>query len=292
MQKEIKYAFIASSKVIRFKVGRDAADILATLMYKYNYFKSVKRLEYYKGHWCFYLSQSDIIEETCIKKHTIKKSLSKLKNEGLIISKQQGLNLPNYYFIDEKLINKYIADYNEEYEEWRLVIRAENKSVTPINSLKELKQLSGKDSDNFQEGTQTTTTKNKLTKNKLTKNNFTNRINAADNKLDLMMYSDKLEKLIDDVKEAKDDEEKFDCNMVLFDFLCEIILPLKGFNISEQDFRLIDELGAYSHCKSYQIADKILVNAEAILVGSKSIRFGNLFVGLREINNNCELRYR
>lgn len=291
MGKEINYEFIAPSKVIRCNVSIVAADVLAVLLAKKRYWKQEGKLFEYKGNIGFHVSISDLEEETCYKSHTIKKGLFQLKKEGLIKSRPQGLGKPNFYSIDVKLIEKYIEDNKGEYENWRLEIRAKNKLVAPINSQMELKQLSGKDSYNFQEGTQTTTTKNKITKNKITKI-FTNRINAADKKLDLMMYSDKLEKLIDDVKEAKDDEEKFDCNMVLFDFLCEIIPRFKRFNISQQDFRMIEELGAYYHSDSNQIAYKILINAQAILDGSKSNRFGNIFVGLREINNNCELRYR
>ena len=289
MENEIKYAFIASPKVIRHKLGRNTADVLAVLIYKNRYWKLEEKLFEFKGDYGFHISMSDIEEETCIKCHTIKKSLAILKKENLVKSKQQGLGKPNFYSIDEKLIDKYIEDNNDDYEDWRLKVRAQNKLGTPIDSKKELKQLSRMDSDNFQEGTQTTTTKNKITKNKITKN-FTNRINADRENFDLSNYTDKLEKLIDDIKGANDDEERKLCNMELFDFLCKIIPRFKKFNISEQDIELINAISSYD-IYSFHIADKILSNAQAILDGKKPSRFGNLFIGLDEINGNCKLRY-
>ena len=289
MMNELNYAFIASPKVIRYKLGSNTADILAALIYKHRYWNLEDKLFEFKGDNGFHISMSDIEEETCLRIHTIKKCLAILKKENLIRSKQQGLGQPNFYAIDEKLIDKYIEDNKEDYENWRLKIRAENKLGAPINSKMELKQLSRKDSDNFQEGTQTTTTKNKNTKNKKTKN-FTNRINADRKNCDLSIYNDKLEELINDVRGTSNNKEKFDFNMELFNHLCEIVPCFKNFNISKQDYKMIDSISSF-FSDSHFIADKILTNAQAIIDGRKPSRFGNLFVGLDEIDYHCKLRY-
>lgn len=289
MKNGIDYAFIASPKVIRFKVGIEAADILATLIYKKGYWNDEEKLFEYKGDIGFYISNSDLEEETCYKSHTIKRGLAKLKNEGLIISKQRGLGQPNFYSLDESIIEQYIEDHLDEYENWRLGIRHKNKLATPINSKKELIQLSRKYSNNFQEGTQTTTTKNKITKNKIN-NTITNRINTDKKNLDLAKYSEKLGELIDNVREA-DENLKFEAIMEFYEFLCGLIPSFRGFIISKQDYELIEEVISCSSLKSFDITDKIISNAEAIINKRKKRRFGNLFVGLKEINLNFEIIY-
>lgn len=289
MNNEINYSFLPTSKVIRQIVGIPAADILACLMLKNRYWKAEDKLFMYKGNMGFHISLSDIEEETSYRAHTIKKGLSKLKNEGLIISTPQGLGKPNFYSLDENWINEYINGNKGDYDKWRLKVRNKNKPATPINSEIELKQLSRKDSDNFQEGAQTTATKNKITKNKNT-NNFTNHINVVEQEFDLMRYSDKLEILIDNVKEDNDDKEQFNFCMELFDFLCEVIPRFKGFNISDKDYGLIKDIGDYC-INSSHIAYRILKNAQAIIDNRKESRFGNLFIGLEEVNSNCETLY-
>ena len=289
MENEIKYAFIASPIVIRHKLGGTTADVLATLIYKYEHFKKSEKLFTYKNEIGFHVSISDIEEHTCLRSHTIKKCIAILKKEGLIISKQQGLCKPNFYSIDVEKINEYIEDHQSEYDSWRLEIRAKNKLVTPINSKMELKQLSGSNSDNFLEGTETTTTKNKNTKNKNTEK-ITNSINADCKIIDLHDDEDELIKLIDDVKYANDDDEKTDCIKVLSNFLLKMVPRFKNFNISEQDIGLIENV-TNSSLKSEDIAWRILDNAKAIIGESKECRFGNLFVGLKEIAQNCDLKY-
>lgn len=134
MNQNIEYDFIASSKVIRHMIGIGAADILATLIYKY--WNKEERLTKYKGDTGFYISNADIMEETCFKIHTIKKNIKLLKDKGLISSKQQGLGKPNFYTLDLEKINKFIKDNEDNYKEWRLEIREQNTYVTPVDAKK------------------------------------------------------------------------------------------------------------------------------------------------------------
>lgn len=275
----IKYEFIASSKVLRHVINIPAADILATLIYKQQYWESEERLIEYKGDKGFYISNADIMEETCFKIHTIKRCLKILKDEGLIISKQRGLGKPNFYKLDLDKIDEYIEDNKDAYDAWRLKVREENIAVMPVNSKKELKQLSRSNSGNFQEVTQTTTTKNKISKNKTT-NNITNHINVDDD----FDYVDELEELISDLQSADYDDNEDEKNDI-YNYLKNLIPQFKDYNPSEKDFELISELADGSFDSS-MLAYKICTNCRAILAGSKEPRFGYLFVGIKEIMIN------
>jgi len=266
-------------------IGIPAADILATLIYKQKYWKKEDRLIEYKEDKGFYISNADIIEETCYKIHTIKKGMKILKDKGLIISKQRGLNLPNFYKLDLDKINNYIGKNKDDYEKWRLKIREKNTSVTLVNSKKELKQLSGSNSDNFQEVTQTTTTKNKITKNKKLKT-FTNRINA-DIKIKLSL--DDLEDKISEIQQA-DPEYLPVLTKKFYSFLRDILPIFKDFKPSDKDLELINTI-AESPIDCHLLAFKIKSNAQAIIDRRKECRFGNLFVGIKESSHNFEMKY-
>ena len=77
--------------------------------------------------------------------------------------------------------------------------------------------------------------------------------------------------------------------MELFNFLCSIVPLFEKYNISEQDIELIESIRV-SQIYNYDISYKILRNAEAIIDKRKDSRFGNLFVGLKEMNENYELK--
>ena len=110
MQNEIEYDFIALPKVINHKVGISAAAVLATLRYKYKYWENNKGLTTNGSFKGFYISHSDIIEETCLGLSQIKKAIKTLEKENLIESKRQGQGKPNLYQVDESKINQYIKD--------------------------------------------------------------------------------------------------------------------------------------------------------------------------------------
>ena len=64
----------------------------------------------------------------------------------------------------------------------------------------------------------------------------------------------------------------------------------KNFKASDKDFELIESL-IDSPCESHFIADKIKENAMAIIDEQKECRFGNLFVGIKEMVENFNAKY-
>jgi len=279
-KREIKQAFIASIKVIRYKLSPKAADVLAELQYKHQYWAEQDRLINYKGRIGFYMSIDDIREETCLGKNAIQSSIKLLKGEGLIDSKRQGLTKPNIYFIDANKIDKYVDVHKEDYERWRLKIRREKVVAPTTGSLKEGNQSSGNCNSSILDIKKPTTTKNKITKNKKSKN-LTNHINVGI-LTDLFDYADDLEEKIDALRYCDNKTDRSDCTKDIHKFLCNIVSKFKGFSMSEKDQAFIAQL-AYDEISSWKVADKIISNALAIIDGRKESRFGNLFVGVNEM---------
>ncbi len=284
MDNKIKYEFIASSKVIRYKMKPQAADVLATLIYKQEYWESEDKMTNYNGVKYFYVSHSDIEEETCLGKQVIKRAMKTLINEGLIDSKRQGLGKPNLYYVNTPKVEAYIKNHEAEYKAWRLKIREQNKATPFISSLIGENDTSGSIKLTSLEVSKSPTTKNKNTKNKTT-NNTTNRINAVELEIDLYDYVDELTEAVLALQEA--DPNDTENHSKLFDLLVKLVPAFKSFEESSRDSTLIDKIRAYTNDPN-DIAFKILSNAKAIKEGSKPDRFGNLFVGLEEKNTNWE----
>jgi len=288
MKNEIKHEFIASSKVIRYKLNPKAADVLAVLIYKHEYWKNEGKLINYNGRMGFHISIDDITEETCFGKDVIQNRIKLLKKEGLVVCKRQGLTKPNIYLVDEAKINKYIEDHEEEYEKWRLKIRDKKVVVLPMDTLKGGNQPSRSGKVGIQEVVKPITTKNKNTNNKNNKNH-TNRINA-ERVIDMFDCVNELEEKIDTLRDCHDETDKCDCVKDIHKFLCNIVPQFKGFTMSEKDNALIAQI-AYDGVPSWKIADKIVSNAKAIVEGNKESRFGNLLVGISKMNEEYELKY-
>lgn len=288
MKKEIKYEFIASPKVIRYKLDSKAADVLAVLVYKHQYWKDEGRLINYNGRMGFHISINDIIEETCFGKDVIQKKIKLLEKEGLIVRRRQGLNKPNIYFIDEAKIDKYIEDHKEEYEKWRLNIRDKKVVVLPMNTLKAENQLSRSSNSSILEVVKSDTTKNKNTNNKITKT-ITNRINA-EGVTGLFDCAVELEEKIETLRSCDNPTDIGICTEEIHKLLCSIVPQFKGFAMSAKDKALIAHM-TYDGVPSWKISDKIISNAKAILEGKKESRFGNLLVGISKMNKEYELKY-
>ena len=284
MENKIEYEFIASSKVIRYKMNTKTADVLATLIYKQDYWSSDDRLVDYKGEKFFYVSHSDIEEETCLGIQVIKRAMKTLINEGLIDSKRQGLGKPNLYYVNPPKVVAYIKNHEAEYKAWRLKIREQNKAAPYISSLIGENDTSGSIKLTSLEVSKSPTTKNKNTKNKITNNN-TNRINAVEKEIDLFDYLDILTDAVLDLKEV--DPGSQGSNSYFYSLLIKLVPEFMNFTESPEDSILMEKIRYYS-LNEDSIAFKILSNAEAIIGGKKDSRFGNLFVGLDEMNVNLE----
>jgi DNA-binding transcriptional regulator GbsR (MarR family) len=287
MKNELKYDFIASSKVIRYKLDPKAADVLAVLIYKHQYWAEQGELINFKGRNGFYISIDNIREETCFGKTVIQSSLISLKKEGLIDSKRQGLNKPNVYFLDINNIENYIKNHEAEYHTWKKNIRA-NKAISPVNVRNTENQLSRTSNSSFLEVVKSDTTKNKNTNNKITKT-ITNRINA-EGVTGLFDCAVELEEKIETLRSCDNPTDIGICTEEIHKLLCSIVPQFKGFAMSAKDKALIAHM-TYDGVPSWKISDKIISNAKAILEGKKESRFGNLLVGVSKMNKEFELKY-
>ena len=288
MKNKVKHDFIASSKVIRHKLDPKAADVLAVLLYKYQYWSQEGKLINDNVRSGFHISVDDIREETCFGKSAIQSSIKLLKENGLIDYKRQGLTKPNIYFIDEVKINKYIKDHEAEYKKWRLNIRDKKVVVLPMDRLKDENQPSRRDKTGVQEVEESATTKNKNTNNKKIKT-LTNPINGEKEK-DLIQYSVMLEELIDELRSTSNLHEKNKAINDIYNFLINIIPEFRQYKISKKDTELIAQMSIIGPSGS-SVAERIFRNIRAILNGKKESRFGNLFVGIGEMNKEYELKY-
>jgi len=283
---EIKYAFIASSKVIRYKLDPKSADILATLIYKFEYWERNGELFEHNGKLGFHISLDGIREETCFGKDVIQSRIKRLEKEGLIEKRQQGLNKPNFFFIDVAKIKKYIKKHDKEYQEWRLKIR-DSKPEKPKNGWNKKNTNSGSSRSTIQAMVKPSTTNNKNTNNKKIKT-LTNPINGEEEN-DFIQYSMLLEELIDDLRTSDNPSGKDKLINDIYIFLNKMIPQFQKFKISEQDIALITQM-ANNGPSSFTVAGRVIRNAKAIISGGKKMRFGNLFVGIREMYEQYELK--
>lgn len=319
MKTEIKYDFISSPKVIRHTISPQAADILATLIYKQKYWAKEGKLISRKGLNCFHISVADISAETCYKKGVIAKNLNLLKKEDLIVVFRQGLNKPNLYHVDESKVLSFIKKNKKKYSDWRLTLKSKKTTVVPMSTLRHLGpavamkveiEHSGSDQMMVLDNPISSTTKNKNTKNKSTKN-LTNCTSAEEDYMidslwdkeeeftnlledyiidSLWDKEEELTNLIEDYMSSFDDESEKENLDELCSFLKAIVPAFKNFNLSNRDIEYIEELSNYeSRC--YVTAEKIIRNAQNMIEGKKEVRFGNLFVGLAIINEKMIDKY-
>ena len=279
----MNYDFIAVPKVVNHKLGLNAAAVLGVLIYKYKYWNDQERLTTTDNFKGFHISHSDISEEICLGTSAIASAITKLKKEDLISIKRQGQGDPNLYSVDEGFVEQYIENHKQEYENWRQKIRAKNTSKTPVNSGIGQNEGSRTAKSNDLDPSKSTTTKNKSTKNKQLRIS-TNRINAEEKIFDQL---DGLTDAIICLREPNDDMGV--SHQRLFLALRDLVPRFDKFTESPDDSKLIDKLKGYS-LDPGEIAFKIVKNAVEIVNGKKDPRFGNLFVGLDQINENLERR--
>lgn len=279
----MNYDFIAVPKVVNHKVGLNAAAVLAILIYKYKYWNDQGRLTTKGNFKGFHISHSDIEEEVCLGTSAIARAITKLKKEDLISIKRQGQGDPNLYSVDEGFVEQYIEDHKQDYESWRKRIRVKNSSKTTENSWIGRNEGSRTAKSNDLDPSKSTTTKNKSTKNKQLRIS-TNRINAEEKIFDQL---DVLTDAIICLREPNDDMGA--SHQRLFLALRDLVPKFEKFTESPDDSKLIDKLKGYSMDPG-EIAFKIVKNAVEIVNGKKDPRFGNLFVGLNEMNENWEQR--
>lgn len=276
--------FIKSNKIIRFKLGVKEADILATLKYKYEYWKSRNETTKKKGYDCFFISREDIKAETTYGLDTITKAIKKLVNKGLVTKIQQGLNKPNLYSINESEITKFLEDHQAEYDKWRKSIFSKQSSEAIKNTGTTEYSVSRNCKNTLQETEKLHTTKNKNTKNKNTKNFYTDHLaSSVENKIS----EEDLEEKLEQFRFRLENDESYVASDV-FKLLCSLVPKFQGFNMSRRDEDLITMV-LESKMLLFNICYKLLGNAEKINNGIKKAEFRNLFIGLEQMNDNYEL---
>ena len=270
----MEQSFIASDRVIRHKLGVKAADVLAVLIYKHNYWKSQERLVLIKYKGTFFISLNDLRAETTYSTKLISEAINVLKEAGLVSAIRQGLNKPNRYLIDEEVIANYIKRYTAELEQCQRNIRdyTGNKRMSQ-------KSTSGTTKKGTQDVIKEDATKNKNTKNKNTENK--NLANRASSEKPIDLESD-LETKINSLRQGDDKDVT-----PLFNLLCSLVTSFKVFKMSDDDEKLILKI-VESEILEYKVSDKIISNAFNINEGSKEARFGNLFVGVTEMVSNYD----
>ena len=122
-------------------------------------------------------------------------------------------------------------------------------------------------------------TKNKNTKNKKLKI-ITNRINAVEENYE------RWDELTDAISRLMDgSDEEIESHKRVFNLLKSLVPKFMNFTESPKDANLIDQIRHFN-LDAATIALKIIKNARDINCDVKSNRFGNLFVGLDEMNQN------
>lgn len=274
-------SFFKSDNVLRYKLGGNAAIILSVLVYKFEYWKKVEKLELRNGRNYFYISLNDLIAETTLTKGVVAKNIKLLKSKGLVYVKQQGLNKPNLYSIDQELIDSYIEKYRHEFQEWQIRTRRNSQSLR--NNGKCENHTSRSNVKGTQDYSIKSATNNKNINNKNTKN-VTNRAGSA-KVIDLeYQLGCQLEEEISNLRSLDDKEKQVTS---LFFFLCNLVPSFKDFNMSDSDRYLILKLND-NEIQEYKLASKILSNASDIIEGRKESRFGSLFVGISEMISNYD----
>lgn len=79
-----------------------------------------------------------------------------------------------------------------------------------------------------------------------------------------------------------------DETMVMYNALSNVLLNFEeadNFTVSSRDLDLIEDL-KYNSLEQYEMIQKMIDNAVLIQIGDKPVRFGNLFVGLREMSES------
>jgi len=300
IQKNIK-GFNRSSKIMEYKLGINEARLLNTLVYKHNYWSSEKRLIKIGKELGFYVTIPNLQGETNLGPSVIKRCIKELKKSGLINVYKIGIPAKNHYVLNKHAIESFDDIHGSDYETWIDSLgymakvdrvrfdnwrsqNADNTHVLLIESQIGQNDPTGGFKMTPLDGSKSTVTKNKSTKNKILKT-ITNRTSAE---LDFVEFEEKLQLKIEELQDSNDDLDALCTN--LHGFLCENIPKFEKFVPSDDDIEHLRNIAGYE-LDGAGISSKITSNMRSICDGKKKARFGNLFVGLKEIARNTEHKH-
>ena len=294
---------------MEYKLGINEARLLSMLCYKHNYFHEVKEFKNINGKPAFWITIPNIQAETNIKPYAISKAIKKLEKQKLIEVHKIGIPAKNHFIVNGEAINKFEKDHCEAYESWIAEInhKAQNdrdrfdalietfppkdyENEVENGAVSHIESQSRENSTTSDAKTQplvseySTVTNNKQTNNKIIKINT----NLTSEGEEDSFIDEELTELISSFIYDNDDQGMVHERVFLF--LKSLVPGLSNFRESHIDSIMIDRISEYSLDPNV-IALKILSNAKAIEQGKKSNRFGDLFVGLEEMNTNKELMF-
>jgi DNA-binding MarR family transcriptional regulator len=271
--------FIMSEKVIRHGLDPKTADVLATLIYKQDYWAKKRKVSEWKGKEYFFISLNDIEAETCYSNSIVAKCIKKLVVEGLVFKKRQGLNQPNLYSVDKSAVKTFKKSKITSFNKWQKAVRARSSS----KKIDTERNIKNEESRNLnlaeQEVPKKSTTNNKNNNNKNT-NNLTNRA-SSESEFDLEF---KFENSIENLRNSEEELKNEDLNSI-FEFLVMLVPKFQNFKMSDSDKDLIIQM-IESDLEPFNLFFKLCQNAEHIKRNEKEARFGNLFVGVSNMIGN------
>lgn len=274
-----KDQFIMSEKVIRHGLDPKTADVLATLIYKQDYWAKEGKLSEWKGKEWFFISLDDIEAETCYSKSIVSKCIKKLVTEGLVSKKRQGLNKPNLYSVNKSAVKAFKKSKTPNFDKWQKELRKKSSSKKIDTERNTKNEESGNLNFAEQEASKLSTTNNKNTNNKNT-NNLTNRA-SSESEFEL---EELFESLIEKFRYSEEELKNEDLNSI-FELLVKLVPEFQYFKMSESDKNLIIQM-IESDIKPFKLFFKLYQNAEHIQKNEKDVRFGNLFVGILNMIDN------
>lgn len=314
MEKEIEQkfekGFNRSSKIMEYKIGINEARLLNTLVYKYNYWSTEGGLTNLNGESAFWITIPNLQVETNLSPSVIKRCLGKLKKSGLIEVYKKGIPAKNYYVLNREAIDNFDTQYEQEYEAWtdkiyksaktdrarfgtqnNEIIKESKENIIENAPLALIVSQLGQNDPTSEvkidslDRSKTTVTKNKITKNKKLKTN-TNHINVA---IEIGVSEEDLISKIFELQQSKL-EGLPELYKEFYSFLRDSVPMFKYFKASDKDYEFIDSL-IDSPIDNHFLATKIRENVRAIIAKRKECRFGNLFVGIKEMSENFKDKY-
>ena len=311
-------AFFKANKIIaRHFKNNNTAIILARLISKFKYFEKHGMLT---NDDCFYATKSTLQEECNVGIKELNKSIGNLIKSGIISKEVMGLPAKTYYMINFDIMADFMVENATQPNNGDSLLpgsltRRLPKALTSIlpGALTNKEEVSKKknikkteiasltnDTPNL------TTSHHSLFKNLPHKSrskkhvylspedlsegilniggtytvNYTNLLLGEVSTSTDVVTSDFLDR-IDNVRLNKDNAAH-----QLFDALT---IPLKldtEWVTTDRDTQLISSLCDYDSLTSDEILDKLLSNMFLMLSGKKVLRFGNIFVGLEQLNEN------
>lgn len=204
--------YIVLNKTVMKVIGLHEAILLGELCSEYVYWR--KRDELEDGY--FYSTRENIEEQTMLSVYQQRKAIKNLKKKGILETKEFGMPLKTWYFINEEKLYEIVAESGLKSSS----LKTAHQDVKKLHD-KSLKNLTSSSVETTQHDVQ-----------KLHTNNNNNKIDRLFNYI--INKDDKIPEEFEGVGEdkivgllEKEEDRKLDFLRVLGEMLCIPILPLR-----------------------------------------------------------------